>query len=89
MLESFIGLVERLMRAYLGLDRGKPCPVSVQMINGRLFVRSVFPYTRHLIIKRWSDFDEDDIKQLPDEIRAKMGLAIGKVIAKHLVIRFD
>jgi hypothetical protein len=89
MLKLFIAVMDRLLCAYLGLDRGRPCPVAVQMIKGKLFVQSILPYTRHLIVKRWSDFDADDIAQLPAEIRTKMGLAAGKAIAKNLVVKFD
>lgn len=81
--------LDSLFCVYLGINKEKIRPQSLCMKNNYLIVTSALPYKRHIFKEPWNDFNNNDLKKSNVIIKEKIGLAVGKSIAKGLVISFE
>lgn len=82
--------LDSLFCLYLGITKEKIRPHSLCMKNNCLLVTSALPYKRHIFKEGWNDFSISDLKKTNHpQIKEKIGLALGKSIAKGLVISFE
>ncbi len=81
--------LDSLFCVYLGINNEKIRPQSLCMKNNYLIVTSALPYKRHIFKEPWNDFNNNDLKKSNVIINEKIGLAVGKSIAKGLVISFE
>ncbi len=81
--------LDSLFCLYLGINREKIRPHSLCMKNNYLIVTCALPFKRHIFKEAWNDFNAGDLKKSHLKINEKVGLAVGKTIAKGLVISFE
>ena len=81
--------IERALSRYLGIKEEKVHPKLVQMISNKIVITNTFSYRRHKIKESWENFSNFSIHHTEKEECGKLGLALGKVIAKNLVVTFD
>jgi hypothetical protein len=89
MIKRLLSHLDKLLCRYLGLASMEVKPTTVKLIDGQLFVDSTESHKRHLHSKEWGQFSQQDLHKMSEQNKQKLGLALGKVIAKNLVISFD
>ncbi|WP_339051043.1 hypothetical protein [Rickettsiella endosymbiont of Xylota segnis] len=63
--------------------------LSLRMKNNYLIVTCALPFKRHVFKKSWNDLNVNDLIKSHPHMNGKVGLAVGKTIAKDLVISFE
>jgi hypothetical protein len=52
-------------------------------------VKNVSSFKRHQTKQTWENFCNDDLKNIDDENKVKLGVATGKLLADKLMVSFD
>ena len=81
--------IDKIFCAYLGLDANEVLPSYVTIKENRLIVSNTESFKRHFYTQNWNEFNSINFKQLSQKNKEKLGIAIGKAIAKNLVISFE
>lgn len=80
---------DRLICAYLGLETEKTQPTKVVMSRGKVYVHSHQSHKRHHVASEWQSYQGVELSQTPPEQQEQLGVAMGKAVAKDLVVSFD
>ena len=80
---------DQLICSYLGLKTEKTQPTKVVMSNGKMYVHSHQSYKRHQATSDWQSFQKVELAQTSPEQQEQLGVAMGKAVAKDLVVSFD
>lgn len=88
-LYTVLSKIDKIICFYLGLEQEEIRPISAQVIGGQLMVANTTSFKRHIMNDRWNNFSLFGIKQTNQENREKLGLAVGKAIAKKLAVSFE
>ncbi|OGT35642.1 MAG: hypothetical protein A3F11_06975 [Gammaproteobacteria bacterium RIFCSPHIGHO2_12_FULL_37_14] len=89
MLNGLLTKIERVLSFYLGIEKEEAHPATVQVVLDKVVITNTYSYKRHRVKESWEKFLDSSIKNTPPEDCTKLGLAIGKAIAKNLVISFE
>lgn len=81
--------IDRLLCGYLGIKAEKTCLNTTLMNNKTLMVTHTLSFKRHLLKESWTEFNKFSIRHVNSTDREKLGLAMGKTVAKNLVISFE
>ena len=81
--------MDQLICSYLGLGKKVVTPSSVQLFAGKLVISSTMPFKRHAINETWDEFNLQGMSQVTHDDLEKLGVAIGKALAKKLTISFE
>lgn len=88
-MKKIVDLVDKAIRKYLGINDTEVSPNNVKISKGNIIISSTESFKRHVYIQNWEEFNELNFKNTSSNNKEKLGIAIGKVIAKNLVISFD
>lgn len=86
---NILEIVDKFFCRYLGLEKQAQTPNSVTILNKNILVSSTESFKRHKHHINWASFASENLKQLEDGKKNNLGIAMGKAIAKHLIISFD
>lgn len=77
--------IDSILCSYLGLDNYSTRPEKIELISNNLFIKNTEFCKRHLhnIL-----FEDMDLSKYSKEDKEKLGMAVGKSIAKNLVVKF-
>jgi len=89
MLKNVFKKLDRLVCQYLGLNEKQVRPDVIEVVNGQIVISSTESYKRHAHKQGWEEFKVSELQQISQTDREKLGVAMGKVIAKKLIISFD
>lgn len=85
----FLKKLDRVLSNYLGIDSELTHPISVQIISNKIYITNALSYKRHKMKESWENFSIHSLKNTKIRESKKLGVALGKAIAKNLVIKFD
>lgn len=88
-MKSLIKKIDIILCAYLGLDNEEVSPNTIKIVRGNLFISNTKSFKRHSYSQLWDEFVVNDFEQVHQPNKEKLGIAIGKAIAKNLVVSFD
>ena len=88
-MKSVLKKMDEIFCAYLGLDSEVISPNTVEVKRGQLLVTNTVSFKRHNHIQKWDDFNASNLDKVSKDNKDKLGIAIGKAIAKNLVISFE
>jgi hypothetical protein len=86
------GLLEKIdsvLCVYLGIETEKVHLNSTHRHKKELAITHTLSFKRHLLKESWAEFSSFSMKQASTEDCEKLGLAMGKAIAKKLVVSFE
>lgn len=89
MIKKLLEKIDKLFCCYLGLNVSSIKPHFIEMHKGRLFVSSTESFKRHSCQHTWDQFQASDFNQVNQSDKEKLGIAMGKAIAKNLIISFE
>lgn len=89
LLKNIAKKIDNLFCLYLGIHKEKIRLHSLHKKNNFLTVIYALPYKRHIFKEPLNNFNFRDFTQSHPNINDKLGLAVGKTIAKDLVISFE
>ena len=81
--------IDRVLSNYLGIEKEIIKPISVQLISNKIYITNNLSFRRHKIKESWENFYHSSLKEIEPIESKKLGIALGKTIAKNLVIKFD
>lgn len=85
---KMLEIIDAFICEWIGLDSDESRLNKITHISGGLLVSNTEPYKRHLHAQKMEDFLEGGFNKLSIENKAKLGLAVGKSMAKNLTILF-
>lgn len=85
-MKNILVRIDRFLCVYLGLDKVELTPHFVAKKGGELIVLNTESFKRHI---QETPISELDVDMMNNENKNKLGKAVGKVIAKNLVVTFD
>jgi hypothetical protein len=83
--KKLVTKIDSILCSYLGLDNFHTKPEKVELVANSLFIKNTEFCKRHLLNKRFEDMD---LSEYSKEDKEKLGVAVGKSIAKNLIIKF-
>lgn len=89
MLHGMVKKIEAILYRYLSLEDDEVTPTSVGIISNKVVISSQHSYKRHVTKESWDEFSSYSIKHVTDKKNEKLGLAVGKVLAKNLIVKFE
>lgn len=89
MIHGLAKKIEAVLCRYLGLENDVVKAENVSFVSNKLFINSHFPYKRHIVKASWDDFSNFSINVVKNIEKDKLGLAVGKALAKNLIINFE
>lgn len=81
--------IDKLFCTYLGLEYEAVSPNIVEVISGNVLVSNTESFKRHTYMQNWDEFSAVNLNQVNSRNREKLGIAMGKAIAKNLIISFE
>lgn len=89
MRNGLIKKIDRKLSEFFGMEKEGVHPQMVQIISNKIIVTNTLSYKRHAIKESWENFSTFSIKNVAKIENGKLGLALGKAIAKNLIVTFD
>ncbi len=89
MKNELVKKIDLWLSKFFGIDKEEIHPQVVQVISNKIILTSTLSYKRHKIEESWENFSNHSIKNIAKIESEKLGLAIGKALAKNLVVTFD
>lgn len=89
MKNGLIKKIDRRLSEFFGIEKEEIHPQMVQIISNKIVVTNTFSYKRHKIKESWENFSTNSIKKIAEIESGKLGLALGKAIAKNLIVSFE
>lgn len=86
---KILTLIDKLLCRYLGLECDVWQTQAVQFKNGQLVLFNTGSFKRHAIKEKFDNQNLTQHQPVDREASEKLGLAIGKAIAKQLVVSFE
>lgn len=81
--------IEAILCRYLSLEDDEITPTSVGIISNKIVISSHHSYKRHLMKESWDEFSSYSMNHVASQKNGKLGLAVGKVLAKNLIVKFE
>ncbi len=81
--------IESVLCRYLSLKDDEVTPTSVGIISNKVVISSHHSYKRHLIKESWDEFSNVSMNHVASKKNEKLGLAVGKALAKNLIVKFE
>ena len=81
--------LDSIICKYLGFKKETVTPTVVSISDGKIVVKNISSFKRHQAKKTWESFCSDELKNINDESKVKLGVAAGKLLADKLVVSFD
>jgi hypothetical protein len=88
-MKTVIDFIDRCLCKYIGIKKQEILPQSVRKTKNRVTLLKTESHKRHSHEQSWEEFSENDLENLSDTAKQKLGVSLGKAIAKNLVISFD
>lgn len=88
-MKKYIKKIDQLICKYLGIDRQEVIPDHLIVKKSGIHVISSEPYKRHSHYESWEKFCTTNIRYISQHNKNKLGIALGKAIAKNLVVSFS
>ncbi len=87
-MNRLLTMIDTFICACIGLDSDESRLNKISNSSGNLLISNTEPYKRHLHIQKIEDFLEHGLNKLSSESKGRLGIAIGKSMAKNLTILF-
>jgi hypothetical protein len=87
--KKLLNRIDKMLCRYLGIAAEKVYLNGTKISNETLMITHTLSFKRHLLKESWTEFSVFSIKDVNSEDREKLGLAMGKTIAKNLVVSFE
>lgn len=85
----YLRLFDIFLCRLLGLEKEEVNPCFFYQKKGNLFISSCSSFKRHLTHESWDTFSLTHWNRLKRDDQLKIGVSMGKSLAKHLVISFE
>lgn len=85
---KLVNALDKSICSYLGLKEEQITPHEVEMIDDELIVTSTTSFKRHVTREAWHQFSLFRTRINQDSLE-KLGLAVGKALAKNFVVSFE
>lgn len=81
--------LDRFICKYIGITSKSVTPNHLKKIGNHLLISNTEPFKRHYHTQNLADFFKTNFNQLDSSNKQKLGIALGKALAKNLVVSFD
>jgi hypothetical protein len=86
---TLIIYLDAILCRYLGLEKEQVKPESVELVDNELIISNTTSFKRHSYKENWQQFSESALGQTDPAHLEKLGVAMGKALAKDLLISFE
>lgn len=89
LLKGLLKKIDQWLCNYLNIEKEYVQPNTTQIDQQKLVITHTLPFKRHGLKLPWNQFKSASFDHLSTVNQKKLGMAIGKSIAKGLVVSFD
>ncbi len=89
MIKNILKIIDYLFCHYIGIKNQKLVPCRLKINRNTLSIESRESFKRHSYTNNLYAFCTSSLNELDDKNKRKLGTAIGKSIAKNLIISFE
>lgn len=88
-MKNFLKTIDKMFCKYLGLESEIVLPNAVEIKANQLIISNTESFKRHSYAQNFDEFSIVNLKQISQNNKEKLGIAIGKAIARNLIISFE
>lgn len=77
------------MCKYIGINKQEVKPEIIKKIGNKLLVINTESYKRHTYTQKLDQFLSRNIEKLDDHAKKKLGVSLGKILAKNIIVSFE
>ncbi len=81
--------IDDVICRYLGIQQERVIPVKVELNRQQIIIYHTSSHKRYLYKQSWQKFLQHTAACLPLSERRKIGIAVGNIIAKQLIVSFE
>jgi hypothetical protein len=86
---KILDMIDNFIRKYIGFDKQEIIPHTLKKAGNKFFLINTESFKRHVYHEKWDKFLSRNFKEASESTKQKIGLSMGKSIAKNLVISFE
>ncbi|TAK74013.1 MAG: hypothetical protein EPO11_07490 [Gammaproteobacteria bacterium] len=88
-MKNILNKIDKALCYFFGLEQEVVSPYAVALKNNKLIISNTTSFKRHYYSQNWDKFGLANLKHISQYHKEKLGIAMGKAIAKNLVITFE
>jgi hypothetical protein len=88
-MKQLLEIIDYYICQYIGLDKKEVIPDVLKKTGNRFILVNTEPFKRHIYSEKWEDFLLMKFEEMSESTKQKIGISMGKSLAKNLVISFD
>lgn len=88
-MKKFLRKIDGLICSYIGIDHNEVVPFHLKLTENNLLIATTDSFKRHIHTQKLEKFLKGNLDELNNSNKQKVGLAMGKALAKNLIISFD
>ena len=82
-------ILDYLICKYTGIDKQEITLNHLKKIGNQILISNTEQYKRHQHTQKIEDFFDHTFNRLDDNRKKNLGLALGKILAKNLIVSFE
>jgi hypothetical protein len=88
-LKNIFKKMDKMFCTYLGLEYEIVYPNTVKLKTDQILISNTESFKRHSYTQNLDEFNAINLSQVSQCNKEKLGISIGKAIAKNLIISFE
>lgn len=82
-------IIDHLICKYAGIDKQEMKLNHLEMIGSQVLISNTEPFKRHQHTQKIEDFFANNFDDLNSSHKKKLGMALGQILAKNLIVSFE
>lgn len=86
---KILELIDTFICKCIGLNEQEMIPDTLKKTGNRVVLINTESFKRHIYPEKWAKFLSKDFGEMNQCIKQKVGMSMGKALAKNLIISFE
>ena len=86
---KILEMIDNLICKYIGFNEQEVTPGVLKKTGNKLVLVNTESFKRHIHHNKWDKFLSTHFAKMSESTKQKIGLSMGKALAKNLVISFE
>lgn len=89
MMKKILEMIDNLICKCVGFDEQETTPDSLKKAGNKLILMNTESFKRHVHHEKLDKFLSTHISKMSESTKQKVGISMGKALAKNLIISFE
>src|SRR3990167_3525401 len=86
---KILEMINTLICKYIGFNEQEIIPDTLKKTGSKVVLMNTESFKRHIHHEKWDEFLSRNFEEINESTKIKVGISIGKVLAKNLVVSFE